>query len=297
MKKSTKAVIALYSALLCSSAFAGGIEMPSRPCWDFYIGASGVAYGYEDRINSSVILVPPITSSVPIVSPVAVPGQVPINPMTQYRNIAVFGGFDVGIGVWAERGYFGVEGRYDISSISVEHMFNATHQGFSNIAGVGLTDLAAMPVAEYVYSSKLTNNAGLVAKIGYKLFRRTMYYVIAGWVTTNYKLSLRTFGTAANAVPSGTNQYFEGRVYHKRINGGTVGFGLSHLLINGLSAFAELAVSGYRIPSETKWSSRYVDVQTGAAFPPTITNGNVTSWNYYNWNLRVGLNWSFTSLM
>ena len=297
MKKSTKAVIALSAVMSCSSAFAGGVEVPPPNMWDFYIGASGVAYGHENRINSTVLF------TVPMIGFDHTIPTFPYDPITQFRNIGVFGGFDMGIGVWADRGYFGVEGRYDIATLSAAHMLNGAIQ-------TGITVLPTLIqtrslTQQCVYSAKLTHNAAFVAKIGYQLLPRTMLYMIAGWVTTHYQLSLRTFGPGMWGI---VDLPFFGRirpgtveregitplvVYSKRLNGGTMGIGFSHLLVDSLSTFAEFSFSGYHIPTERKWMST---INVGAVLLEYGATGNTTSWNYYNWNLRVGLNWSFVSL-
>jgi len=302
MKKSTKAAIALSSLTLYSSVFAGGVEVPPPTMWDFYVGGSAVGYGYEDRLNS--VIHGTGTPFNPGTTSAAFPAANVWGLPSVYRNMMVTGGLDLGVGIWADRGYFGVEGRYDFGRMSAQHM----HVVAATSNPLPAEDLPAVngnAFQSLYYDSTMRNNASVVLKIGYQLLPRTMTYFIAGWARTTYRLSHRTFSATVSTAAEGatsflapTREFFAERVFKRNLNGGTVGFGASHLLVDGLSAFAEFAMTSFHIPTERRIASVLATSSNGLAvgantfFPCT----DILSFNYYHYNLRVGLNWSFASL-
>ena len=270
MKKSTKAAIALSSVMSCLSAFAGGVEVPPPTMWDFYIGASGAAYYYTHRISSHVVqvnVVPPDASELPTLNP------------GSYTNIGIVGGFDIGFGIWADRGYFGIEGRYDVGQLGAQEEVMATLVAFTYA-----------PAAQFVNYPIMSHHASVVAKIGYQLLPRTMPYMVLGWARASYEHPVRVFGDAA--VAAGTVEHSYTSPYKKSLNGGILGIGVSHLLVDGLSAFAEFSIVGYHMPR---------DIYIPYTYPgddAVIRRGNVVyNLAYYHFDMRLGINWSFASLL
>jgi len=296
MKKSTQAIIALSSLLFtCSSALAGGVEAPPPTVWDVYIGGSAVGYVYSHRFNSAILQAKVPATAAPLAQ-AGITAGFPFPYSAEYQAITVLGGFDLGFGVWADRGYFGIEGRYDIGNLTQQSTF---------VYGTPFT--TDTPQYENYYHSKINNNAFVLLKIGYRLLPRTMTYIVGGWARSSYRLSLRTFN-ASVGLPTlfqvnSMVEAFSGTIYRKSINGGTIGFGISHLLVDGLTAFAEFAATGLHVPTEIRGiSPRDLQITSGPpSFIPLQTTvksfgTDFLSFNFYYYNLRLGLNWSFAGL-
>ena len=271
MKKSTKVAIALSSVMSCLSAFAGGVEVPPPINWDFYIGASGVVYSYTHAISSSVLQTHPVPRF---------GAEVPVNSPAIYSNVGIIGGFDIGFGIWADRGYFGIEGRYDVGQLGAQEEVLGT-----------ITSFVFGTAAQFVNYPTMSHHASAVAKIGYQLLPRTMPYMILGWAHVKYSHPARLFGRLFPGITPGTVEHSYTSPYKKSLNGGIMGIGVSHLLVDGLSAFAEFAMVGYHMPRDI-----YIPYTVKAG--STVARAtNIYNLEYYHFDMRLGINWSFASLI
>ncbi len=282
MKKSTQALAISSLLLTCSASFAGGVEMPEPLMWDFYIGGSGAAYGLEHRVNTFNLYDSVITSN-------NISYSGPAIQQTQYKDIEPLGGFDVGLGVWDNRAYYGIEGRYDIGVLRAGNAFTME------------SGLTARILQYFTIDSSFKNNAFLVAKLGLRC-RMMLPYIMLGWAHTNLNYHLRQFSYNNLGNTNELRTVVMGHNTVKRsLNGGTIGFGMMHFLGHGLSAFGEFALTGFSLPY--KYTTEFLYLNTNAPIvdgvQPDFAFSKRAFWrsNLFYYNLRVGLNWSFAALM